>query len=41
MEKIQNSTQTLISSTQAMNAVLSKLKEESLNLISTMEKFRI
>ncbi len=41
MEKIQNSTQTLMSSTQAMNTVLSKLKQESLNLISVMEKFRI
>jgi methyl-accepting chemotaxis protein len=41
MEKIQNSSQTLMSSTQSMNTVLGKLKQESLNLISTMEKFRV
>ncbi|UCE79784.1 MAG: HAMP domain-containing protein [Nitrospiraceae bacterium] len=41
MDKIQSSTQTLMSSTEAMNAVLSKLKEESLNLMSAMERFKI
>jgi methyl-accepting chemotaxis protein len=39
MEKIQGSTQTLMNSTHSMNDVLSKLKEESLSLLSVMEKF--
>jgi hypothetical protein len=39
MEKIQGSTQTLMNSRHSMNDVLSKLKEESLNLLSVMEKF--
>lgn len=41
MKKIQSATGTLISSSQSMNSVISSLKDEALNLLMELKKFKV
>jgi hypothetical protein len=41
MEKILNTTSNLIQSSNAMNSVITSLKEEAVNLIEELHKFKV